>query len=87
MPRCGIIASMILYATTPIPEGTVFRLDPSPDAESGEIGVAGCDNILRGAFGSRLLINSSGCASAPFSGCAPVATEPTTWGRVKSLYQ
>jgi hypothetical protein len=81
-----VVATVTLHSVAPIPEATRLQIEADPNVASGEVEVLDCNSTLSAAVGGFLVINAPNCFSAPQSGCQPVSSEPSTWGRVKSLY-
>jgi len=74
---------MPLSASTPC---TVeIHVLPDPAAASGQIEVTDCSNTVLYAQSPAPYVSVNGDASCPCT--LPVAAEPSTWGKVKSLYQ
>jgi hypothetical protein len=65
------------YGTTP--ECCFWWVRPDPNLPSGQIEVADCSFNVFPATGGATIINRR------LDGC-PTVAEPSTWGKVKSLY-
>lgn len=76
-----------------------IRVVPHPDSNAVELLL--CNGSSVGGWGSRMVVNPDGSCvftqcprliqygqpSEPYDFCQPVRSDPTTWGRIKSLYQ
>lgn len=67
------------FAQGTTPPCCYYWVRPDPNVPSGEIEGADCNFVTVYLTGGATIINR------PEDGC-PVATEPSTWGRVKALY-
>ena len=62
---------------------------PDPNSASGQVEVVDCDNQVLNRYGWAEYVNAT-LSCVCFAGpeyCYPVAAEPVTWGKIKSLYE
>lgn len=72
----------IRYAVTGnTPAGCAYEVVPDPADPTGAVTFVDCSSTVQETWGGVAFINGYD----PL--CAPVATEETTWGRIKSLYR
>jgi len=77
-----ILVARISYVTLgPTSECCLYWMLPHPDSESGLVEIVDCDQITYYAEPGVLVINPDGDLCGVF-----VPVEPSTWGKVKSLY-
>jgi hypothetical protein len=79
-----LIAIIEYYCLGTSPSCAFLAVAPHPASASGEIEVVDCQETTHFTPSSSIIMNDY---TGTCGDCVPAATEPTTWGRVKTLYQ
>jgi len=77
------ILTINLFAQLPAPACCLWPVIPDPAVPSGQIEVVDCGGALLYGTGGSAVVNPD-----PTCGCVPpLATEETTWGALKAIYE
>jgi hypothetical protein len=77
------------YGTPGTEPGCTYTLqvEPDPGSQTGQVESVDCSGVVQLAVGGTLtFFDDTGCRSCYWEECI-VATEPTSWSKVKSLYR